>query len=60
MSGQEWVLWAMVLVGIPGALVISEPGPHRNRKKVRIAGAVWIAFWWFPPLTAILLKGVFG
>lgn len=29
-------------------------------KKWRIAAAIWLVFWWLPPLLLLWVKGVFG
>ena len=54
---QFRVLGAMLFIGIPGVLVAMEPS---NSRKLRIAGAVWTALWWLPPLVLLWIKGVFG
>lgn len=56
-DGQELALWAMLVVGIPGMAVATT---RENSKKLRISGAVWVVFWWLPPLTLVWTKGVFG
>ena len=58
MSEQAGALWAMFFIGIPGVLVaLGDPFVSRG---VRIAGGVWVAVWWLPPLVMLWVKGVFG
>ena len=49
-------LWLMFIVGFLGVVGFLEP----CSKRTRIAGGVWIAFWCFPPLALLWIKGVFG
>ena len=49
-------LWVMFLVGAMGIPVFVESG----RKATRIAGAVWIAVWWLPPMAMLWIEGVLG
>jgi hypothetical protein len=55
---QFGALFVMLVVGIPGVIAAVEP--PRVSKRIRIAGMVWVVFWWLPPLTLIWIKGVFG
>jgi hypothetical protein len=55
---QFGALWAMLLIGIPGACAAFEPAG--GSKRVRIGGVAWVALWWLPPMTMLWIKGVFG
>ena len=55
---QFGALFFMILIGIPGVIATVET-PIIS-KRIRIAGMVWVVFWWLPPLTLIWIKGVFG
>ena len=57
MSDEQVIaLMLMLLAGILGLPVYFE-GKH---KATRIAGAVWVAVWWLPPLAMLWIKAVFG
>ena len=55
---QFGALWAMLLIGMPGACAAFEPAG--GSKRVRIGGVVWVALWWLPPMTMLWIRGVFG
>jgi hypothetical protein len=57
---QFFALSMMLLVGMFGLPVYLESEYERKHKATRIAGAVWIAVWWLPPLAMLWIKGVFG
>ena len=61
MSDQQFfALWMMLLVGMFGLPVYFESEHESKHKATRIAGAVWAAVWWLPPLAMLWIKGVFG
>ena len=61
MSDQQFfALGMMLLVGMFGLPVYIESEYERKHKAVLIAGTVWIAAWWLPPLAMLWIKGVFG
>ncbi len=61
MSDQQFfALCMMLLVGMFGLPVYIESEYERKHKAVLIAGTVWIAAWWLPPLAMLWIKGVFG
>jgi len=53
---QFGALLLMAIVGFAGVPVFIDGGS----KRWRIAGAVWAAMWWLPPLVLLWVKGVFG
>lgn len=58
MSEDQFVaLWMMLVIGMPGVLVAIDSCAS---KRVRVAGGVWVALWWLPPLAMLWVKGVFG
>ena len=57
MSDQQVI--ALMLMPLAGFL--GFPAYFEGRTKAtRIAGAVWVAAWWLPPLVMLWVKGVFG
>ena len=70
-EGQAMVLWLMFIIGIFSVPVLcssywrigSDMVLYRGydySKKWRIAAAIWLVFWCFPPLAILWIKGVFG
>ncbi len=55
-EAQFFALLLMAIVGFAGVPVFIDGGS----KRWRIAGAVWAAMWWLPPLVLLWVKGVFG
>ena len=57
MSDQQLIaLILMLLVGAFGFAAYFEG----RTKASRIAGMMWVAAWWLPPLVMLWIKGVFG
>jgi len=55
-ESQVFALMFMAIVGFACVPFFIDGTSKRNR----IAGAVWAAVWWLPPLVLLWTKGVFG
>jgi hypothetical protein len=55
-ESQVFALMFMAIVGYVGFPFFIDG----TSKRWRIAGAVWVVVWWFPPLVLLWIKGVFG